>query len=100
VLRLCIIDGIKNGCSKLYAACSRVAKEMGFEKIITYTLQSESGTSLKASGWILEDENVGGVWNSSGNHIRTNEIVNLFETVSKYPAEKKKRWSKSFYNGC
>ncbi len=101
VLRLCIVEGIKNGCSKLYAACSRVAKEMGFLKIITYTLQSESGVSLKASGWQLEEENVGGKeWNSSVGISRTSEVSDLFGTVRKYPNEKKKRWSKSFYNGC
>lgn len=50
VRRLCT-DGTKDACSKLYGACARVAKEMGYRKIITYTLISEPGTSLKASGW-------------------------------------------------
>jgi len=98
VLRLCIIDGIKNGCSKLYSACSRVAKEMGFEKIITYTLQSENGKSLIASGWQLEEENVGGNWNSSGTRIRNNKTITLFGVEQKYPSGKKKRWMKAFAN--
>lgn len=50
VRRVCT-DGTRNACSKLYGACARVAKEMGYDKIITYTLISEPGTSLKASGW-------------------------------------------------
>ena len=97
VVRLCVKDGINNGCSKLYAACSRIAKEMGYKKIITYILQSETGVSLKASGWQLEADNVGGkAWNSSGKIIRTDEVTDLFGTYKKYPAEMKQRWSKSF----
>lgn len=59
VTRLCT-DGTRNACSILYSRCAKIAKEMGYEKIITYILQSEYGSSLKASGWILEEENAGG----------------------------------------
>lgn len=47
-------DGTKNACSKLYGACIRIAKEMGYKRVITYTLESESGISLKASNFICE----------------------------------------------
>lgn len=50
VNRLCT-DGTRNACSFLYAAAWRAAKNMGYKKLITYILESESGTSLKASGW-------------------------------------------------
>lgn len=60
VLRLCT-DGTKDVCSFLYAKCARIAREMGYQKIITYILETESGTSLKASGWICEDSSCGGV---------------------------------------
>ncbi len=50
VNRLCTI-GVKNACSFLYAAAARAAKAMGYRKIITYTLDSEPGTSLRAAGW-------------------------------------------------
>lgn len=63
VARLCT-DGTKNACSILYAACARIAREMGYKKIITYILETESGVSLKASGWICESEKCGGKsWN-------------------------------------
>lgn len=39
--RVCVLDGYKNGCSMLYGACCSIAKNMGYKKIITYTLQSE-----------------------------------------------------------
>ena len=50
VNRLCT-DGTKNACSMLYGAAWRAAKAMGYKKIITYTLDTESGISLKAAGW-------------------------------------------------
>lgn len=40
VTRLCT-DGTRNACSALYAACARKAKREGYERIITFILQSE-----------------------------------------------------------
>ncbi len=62
VLRLCT-DGSKNVCSKLYASCRRAARELGYQRIITYILESESGISLKASGWQEGAISKGGSWN-------------------------------------
>lgn len=50
VTRLCT-DGTKNVCSMLYAASWRAARAMGYKRVVTYILDSESGTSLKAAGW-------------------------------------------------
>ena len=50
VNRLCT-TGEKNACSFLYGAAARAAKVLGYRKIITYILDTESGTSLRASGW-------------------------------------------------
>ena len=50
VNRLCT-TGAKNACSMLYAAAARAAKAMGYRKIITYTLDTEPGASLRAAGW-------------------------------------------------
>lgn len=61
VLRLCT-DGTKNACSILYASSWRAARALGYKKLITYILASESGTSLKASGWKLIGEAGGGSW--------------------------------------
>ena len=57
------VRGCTNACSFLYAACARTAKSMGFEKIITYTLRSENGESLRASGWLCGGLCGGGNWN-------------------------------------
>lgn len=61
VVRLCS-DGTKDVCSFLYSRAARIAREMGYSKIITYILCTESGDSLKAAGWIKEAETDGGTW--------------------------------------
>lgn len=61
VLRLAT-NGHSNACSMLYGACARIAREMGYERIITYTLESEPGTSLKASGWKMDGITPGKSW--------------------------------------
>ena len=96
VLRLCT-DGTYNACSILYARCARVAKDMGYCKIITYVLQEEKGSSLRASGWLLEKENVGGgSWEKCSR--REEDLIyqqeSFFENRPKYPIGKKKRYSK------
>lgn len=62
ITRLCT-DGYKNACSFLYAACVRIAKEMGYKKVITYILITENGASLKAAGWLEQGICGGGNWN-------------------------------------
>ena len=47
-------DGTPNVCSYLYSRCARASKELGFKRIITYILESETGASLEASGWKYE----------------------------------------------
>lgn len=95
VTRLCT-DGTRNACSILYSRAARISKDMGYSKIITYILQSESGTSLKASGWICEGETGGGNWDCKS---RLRDLIerqmSLFPQKEKYPTEKKTRWSKN-----
>jgi len=55
-------DGAANACSKLYGACWRAARALGYRRLITYTLSSEPGTSLRAAGWRLLGEAGGGSW--------------------------------------
>lgn len=60
--RLCVLEGYYNACSMLYGACCRIAKAMGYEEIISYTLESENGASLKASNFICEGVAGGKKW--------------------------------------
>ena len=57
-------DGSRNACSMLYGAAWRAAKAMGYRKLITYTLPSEGGASLRASNWKCVGETSGGNWNN------------------------------------
>jgi hypothetical protein len=63
ITRLCT-RGQKNACSRLYAAARRAAFAMGYQRIITYTLNVESGVSLKASGFVPVAETTARSWNS------------------------------------
>lgn len=81
VARLCT-NGTKNACSMLYQAAARASKELGYRKIQTYILEIESGTSLKASGWIMEAITAGGQWkHTDGKDRRTDQ-----------PTMPKQRW--------
>lgn len=45
-------DGTKHAASMLYGAAWRATQALGYRRLITYTLRAETGTSLKAAGWI------------------------------------------------
>ena len=47
----CCTDGTPNACSMLYAAAWRAAKALGYNNLITYTMESEGGASLRGAGW-------------------------------------------------
>ena len=79
--RLCT-NGYKNACSRLYGACVRIAKEMGYKKVITDILESENGASLKASNFVNEGTAGGKIW--TGSRCRDNGV----------PKEMKQRWVK------
>lgn len=69
VNRLCIRDDIAEGlqwnaCSLAYGWAAREAKRRGAHRIITYTLVTEPGTSLRAAGWIPEARVRGRSWNT------------------------------------
>lgn len=51
ITRVCVLPDIRNGCSMLYGACRRVGQAMGYERFVTYTLDTENGASARASGF-------------------------------------------------
>lgn len=53
ITRTCTI-GTPNACSMIYGALARAGKALGYHKVITYTLASEDGASLKAAGFVVE----------------------------------------------
>ena len=59
--RLCT-DGTANSSSCLLAACRRAAFALGYKRLVTYTLPTESGRSLIADNWKCLGEAGGGMW--------------------------------------
>ena len=83
VNRLCT-DGTPNACSILYAAAYRAARAMGYNKVVTYILDTESGVSLRASGWRCAGLAGGREWTGKR---RPSEPL--------YPAQMKYRYEKA-----
>ena len=54
ILRVCVMEGYPNANSRLYGRMKEIGKLMGYTHFITYTLQSESASSLKAVGASVE----------------------------------------------
>lgn len=75
------VDGTRNACSALLAACRREARKRKYERIVTYTLPSESGVSLRAAGFQPDGEAGGGTWDRA-KRAREN----------RHPTTKKLRW--------
>lgn len=46
-------DGTANANSMLYAAAWRAAKALGYRRLVTYTQARESGTTMRAAGWVV-----------------------------------------------
>lgn len=82
--RLCT-NGAENACSMLYGAAARAARAMGYSKIVTYILDSESGVSLKAAGFVCEGLAGGLEW--TGKRKPKDD--------KQYPHQLKTRWVKA-----
>lgn len=81
-------DGTKNACSILYGACRRATFALGYKRLVTYTLSTESGVSLRAAGWREIGAAGGGSWN-----------VPSRPRVDKHPTQLKIRWEAPNANG-
>lgn len=58
-------DGTRNANSLLYGAAWRVTKSLGYDRLITYTQDGESGASLRASGWrVVAERPARAGWNA------------------------------------
>lgn len=81
----CATDGYRNACSALYGAAARIAREMGFSRIITYTLDSESGDSMRALGWTMAKDGIVSYWS-------THQVKGRTVKAREHYAETKRRW--------
>lgn len=81
VLRICSV-GERNVCSFLYGACWRAARALGYRKLITYTLATEPGSSLRAAGWRVVGVVPARSWD-----------VPSRPRVDKHPLQERLRWA-------
>jgi len=77
----CCTNGTPNAASMLYGAACRASFALGYKRLITYILESEKGTSLKAAGWKVIGVAGGGKWNR-----KTRPRIDL------HPSGQKKLW--------
>lgn len=75
-------DGCPNACSALYGAAWRAAKAMGYCRMYTYTLASESGASLRGAGWRVDGDVPGRSWHTPSRP----------RAIEEHPTEDKVRW--------
>jgi hypothetical protein len=73
VLRVCT-DGTPNANSFLYGRVKKIARLMGYERIITYRLQEESGASLKAVGAKIVGEVQPKEWSVPSRRRKSQEV--------------------------
>jgi hypothetical protein len=82
----CTTTGQGNACSQLYGAACRMAKAGGYLDAITYTLESEPGTSLLAAGFVREAHVEPAATHRAGRYV-----TNLLGEETR-PDEGKWRW--------
>lgn len=79
----CCTDGTRNACTFLLGRAERIAKAMGYSKMISYILESETGVSYKAAGWHKEADTIGHDWSCPSRPRKTTA-----------PTCNKQRWAK------
>jgi len=79
--RLCT-DGTRNAASFLLRAAWNLAKSLGYRRLVTYTLPTETGASLRGAGWTCVNERAGG-----GSWSRQSR-----PRVDLHPTQEKLRW--------
>lgn len=84
----CCTDGTHNACSLLYGAAWRAAKALGYQRIFTYTRQTEPGVSLRAAGWVCDGKAGGTHWTGQ-----------RYEQMEMDLDEMKVRWHKELHSG-
>jgi hypothetical protein len=102
VLRVCVAeDAPPNVCSLLYGACWRAARAMGYCRVITYTLKSETGASVKASGFRVIGKVSGETWDRPSRRragVAPQERLCWERTAPPSTRKAKRRWPKRLRN--
>lgn len=90
ITRVCTVKCL-HANSKLYGAICRMARAAGYTRAYSYTLQSESGASLKAAGFVINAVlDARETWDCPA---RTRIQTDLLGQATR-PAEPKIRWKR------
>lgn len=89
IVRVCT-DGTPNACSMIYGSLCRAARALGFRYAVTYTLESEEGASLRASGFHIDGAVRAREWHGG----RARYQGNLLGEATR-PVEAKVRWKRA-----
>lgn len=88
--RICTKDDAPKGtCSFLISTCCDIWRKMGGKRVITYTLTTESGASLKGAGW-----SVAGVVKPHKRWINKTKIDGIERAQLEIYSLMKYRWEK------
>ena len=82
--RCCTDPRYSDVCSCLYARAIRIGRELGYRRFLTYTLPSESGSSLRAVGFQPDGITKSSVWGWNSPSRPRN--------TARYPTGEKIRW--------
>jgi len=81
-------NGTEHAPSALLGACARAAKAIGASRVITYTLDSEGGASLRGAGWVREADGITSWWHTGKSRVAAVDRPHMHE--------QKVRWVKHF----
>lgn len=88
ITRVAVLEGHRNACSFAYGHLRRAARELGYTRIVTYTLEGEeSGQSLRAAGFVDDGPAGGGEADRKGRKRAPVEQAGV-----------KRRWRWELYN--
>lgn len=91
ITRVCTTGTTRNVNSRMYAALCRAGRALGYLRVLTYTLESESGSSLRAAGFAPTGEARGDNW-ARRNHERYDTTLWGERTI---PEEGRIRWERA-----
>lgn len=101
VNRVCVEGEHRNANSALYGAIGRAAKALGYGRLVTYTLRTESGVSLRAAGFgdpiPVGDDRWGSPnrsWATQSSRDRVRSDVTLWGERRNAANEPKYRWER------
>lgn len=78
-------DVTPTACSMLDGAAWRAVRRLGYLRLVTYTVPSEPGASLRGAGWALIGEVAGGSWTREAR-----------PRIGRHPTVPKLRWERAF----